>query len=434
MGTSRYYFRLIKAFISRFKLVILLSVFLGAGLFLLLNVVIPRLVNSKVEKIAVVGRYTTTQIPFSILSHIGEGLTHMDSHGIPQPALAKSWETTDNGKTWKFELVDGKVWQDGTPVTSQSIQYSFENVEIQTPDPKTIIFKLIDPFSPFPTVVSKPTFKKGLLGSGKWKVTNITLSGGVVSQLRLSNAEGHTKLFRFYPTQERAKLGFKLGHVDQIIDLVDAEPFSDWPSVEVISDVNEKRFVAVFFNLNNEAVGEKTSRQALSYAIDKTKMPGVRAISNIWPGSWAYNGQTKPYDFDQERAKELLEGKTFSISLATTPLLLEVAEQVAQDWRQIGVDTTVQVVSTIPADYQAYLAIYDVPTDPDQYATWHSTQNETNITHYKNPRVDTLLEEGRQELNLDNRKKIYLDFQRFLLEDSPLVILYHPYSYNIIRK
>jgi ABC-type transport system substrate-binding protein len=120
--------------------------------------------------------------------------------------------------------------------------------------------------------------------------------------------------------------------------------------------------------------------------------------------------------------------------LTTTPILLDVAEKIAQDWREIGVTTSVQVASTIPPDYQAFLAIYDIPNDPDQYATWHSSQTATNISHYANPRIDKLLEEGRLELDKEKRREIYLDFQRFLLEDAPAIFLYHPITYTITRK
>ncbi|WP_204046718.1 ABC transporter substrate-binding protein [Microbispora siamensis] len=36
--------------------------------------------------------------------------------------------TTDGGKTWKFTLKDGLKWQDGTPITSGDIKYSFERL------------------------------------------------------------------------------------------------------------------------------------------------------------------------------------------------------------------------------------------------------------------------------------------------------------------
>ena len=123
-----------------------------------------------------------------------------------------------------------------------------------------------------------------------------------------------------------------------------------------------------------------------------------------------------------------------SINLTTTPLLLGKAEIITKNWEDVGVKVNVQVVTQIPSDYQAFLAIFDIPDDPDQYSMWHSTQTATNLTHYLNPRIDKLLEDGRSEIGIEDRKKIYLDFQRFLVEDSPAAFLYYPTTYTIGRK
>ena len=93
-----------------------------------------------------------------------------------------------------------------------------------------------------------------------------------------------------------------------------------------------------------------------------------------------------------------------------------------------------QVTSSFPDEYSAFLAIYEIPSDPDQYFLWHSTQTATNVSKYSNQRIDKLLEDGRTTTDQDERKKIYLDFQRFLLEDAPATFLVHPISYTIARK
>ena len=120
--------------------------------------------------------------------------------------------------------------------------------------------------------------------------------------------------------------------------------------------------------------------------------------------------------------------------MVSSPLLLDTAEKIAKDWEEIGVKTTVLVSSITPSQYQAYITIIDIPIDPDQYAFWHSTQEAANISNYSDPRIDKLLEDGRAELNLEDRRGIYLDFQRYLVEDSPAAFLYYPKTYSITRK
>jgi len=127
------------------------------------------------------------------------------------------------------------------------------------------------------------------------------------------------------------------------------------------------------------------------------------------------------------------EKEKLTLKLSTVPLLVNVAEKIARDWGAVGVKTSVQASSGVPEVFDAFLAIFDIPKDPDQYALWHSNQNITNITNYANPRIDKLLEDGRTQIEQTARQKIYLDFQRFLLEDAPVVFLYHPTLYTVFR-
>jgi peptide/nickel transport system substrate-binding protein len=434
--------RLSWTFILRFKALIILGIIFGFVSFSLLNLAIPQILSNKAERIGISGRFSPEEIPLPILNHISMGLTKISEKGAVIPGLAKSWSTPDKGKTWIFELKDNITWQDGTKLVSQNINYNFEDLEIERNSQSKITFKLKSPYSPFPSVVSKPIFKKGLLGVGDWKVTKLTLAGNYVENLEIKDSAGKSKIFKFYPTEERTKLAYKLGEIDIIENLVDPKPFTSWKTVNIKETINFNQVVAIFFNLRKDSPFEdnKALRQALYYAIDKKDIGSERAISPIAPYSWAYNPQTKTYDFDRERAIELIssiptEAKDkVNIKLVTTSVLLDVAEKIAKNWGNIGIKTTIQVAPTVPENYDAFLGIYEIPPDPDQYATWHSTQELTNISHYKNPRIDKLLEDGRLEVDFEKRRKIYLDFQRFLAEDAPAAFLYHPTYYTITRK
>lgn len=430
----RYWYRLTKAFLVRFRGILFVGVIAGLLLFSLARYFLPQLTSASAV-IGMTGRYHIEELPNSVLSQIGEGLTKLDEEGKVVPALAKSWEASENGKVWTFHLNTDIKWHDGSSIKSSDIQYLFEDAQIERPDPETIVFKLTAPFAPFPVVASRPVFKQGLIGTGEWRVTKVGLKEGYVEKLVLQNNEDQKKVLMFFPSEDSTKLAFELGKVDQITDILDPKPFDNWKTVLVTEKTNYDRFVAVFFNNGTEMfANNKTLRQALSYAIDKQSFGFTRAIGPISPNSWAFNPQVKDYAFDPARAKQLLGKGQESITLTTSPLLLPIAENVAGYWRDIGVEVNVQAVSILPNEYQAFLAIYNIPLDPDQYSIWHSTQTETNISHLNNPRIDKLLEDGRLELNEQNREKIYLDFQRFLLEEAPAVFLYHPVSYTITRK
>lgn len=441
MLNLRYIVRLIGAFISRFKFLIILSIGLGIVFFFFLKYSLPLLVKSQTIRIGITGRYTLSTLPNTILDLVGNGLTKLDINGNVEPDLALSWETPDKGKTWTFILKDNIYWQDGKKVTSSGINYQFSDVTIERPNDKTITFKLQNPYSAFPTVVSRPTFKSGLLGTGEYRVTNIALNGSVVEQISMKNKNGKTYMYKFNPTEEKTKLALELGNVDVITDVLNPSPFENWKKMKISQSSNTGQYVGVFFNNQDKLLQEKNIRQALSYAIDKNQLSGKRAISPMSIDSWAYNPQVKPYDYDPVKAKTMIDDykkiaqiTDLTVNLSTTPILLAKAEIIAKCWRAIGVNVNLQVVSQVPSEYQAFLAIFDIPEDPDQYSMWHSTQTATNITHYQNPRIDKLLEDGRSEINTDARKKIYFDFQRFLVEDSPAAFLYYPVTYTIGRR
>lgn len=435
----RYYLKLIWAFFIRFKGTLIISSILGVAFFFILRFVFQNYLTSQTTRIGVNGRYNPNELPSPIVEMISDGLTTIASDGMVNPDLASSWETPDKGKTWIFHLKNDIKWQDNTPVTSDTISYEFTDVDIERPDQSTIIFKLKDPYAPFPTVVSKPTFRTGLLGTGEWRVNKITLSGNYVQELDLINNKEDKKIYKFYPTDERTKLAFKLGEVDELIDILDPLPFDTWKTVSVKSSSSKNQVVTIFFNTQDPIVSDKSIRQALIYAIDKKSL-GERAIGPISPDSWAFNPQVKQYNYDPERSKQLLDElpdemkNNLEIKLVTAPALLSTAENISKFWDAVGVKTVVQVSSIIPDEFQAFLTIYDIPVDPDQYTIWHSTQKESNVSVYSNPRIDKLLEDGRATLDFEERKKIYLDFQRFLLEDLPAGFLYYPTYYTITRK
>ena len=87
-----------------------------------------------------------------------------------------------------------------------------------------------------------------------------------------------------------------------------------------------------------------------------------------------------------------------------------------------------------PDNFDLLLVFWNVPKDPDQYYFWHSTQKEGNIGNYSNVKIDKLLEEGRSTINIEERSKIYQEFQKIIQDDPPALFLYYPYVYTIERE
>lgn len=439
MRNIRYISRLFFAFIAKFKGLLIIGFILGVVLFIAARFVSPLILGKKTQRIGITGRFHSDNMPRFILDDISEGLTSVDEDGTVVPSLSSSWQSPDKGKTWIFILRDDIYWHDGEKVTSETIIYEFSDVEIERPDDKTILFRLKNPFSPFPAIVSRPTFQKGLLGTGKFKVDKISIKGSYVQKLVISD-DRQKITYKFYPTEDRTKLAYKLGAVDKVVEMLNPSPFDSWSTAKVSPKVDSNRVVTLFFNTQDPLLSEKSLRQALVYSINKNDLGRERAISPIAANSWAFNPLVKKYSYDVERATDLLDElpeevtDNINLKLISTPVLLDVAEKISDDWENVGIKSSVLVSSIVPSEFQAYLTILDVPMDPDQYSLWHSTQEASNISKYFSPRIDKLLEDGRTELNFEDRRKIYIDFQRFLVEDSPAAFLFHPPTYTISRK
>ncbi|MFC4306015.1 peptide ABC transporter substrate-binding protein [Cohnella boryungensis] len=61
-----------------------------------------------------------------VASGLFDGLTRLDSSGVPQPAIAKNWDVSEDGKTYTFHLRDDAKWSNGDPVTAHDFEYSWK--------------------------------------------------------------------------------------------------------------------------------------------------------------------------------------------------------------------------------------------------------------------------------------------------------------------
>lgn len=435
----RRYYWLTQKFIGRHYRVMLrtLGIVLSLSLVVILTArYLPA--TRQVQRIGVIGKYTPETLPTTIQQRVSTGLVTIDGRGNAQPGLADSWTVDGDGKIYTFQLKDSIVWHDKSSLVPSDIIYNFREVKTSYGE-GTVIFELQEPFAPFLNAVSKPIFKRNSIGTGEYMVQKSKVYSGVLQEMTLLS-EKDKLVFKFYPTESSAQTAFKLGEIDQIENLsqIPSDLQTD-PAIQITENSDSSRLVVLFFNNNDSTLNSKPARQGLAYAIRDKAFGRSRSLSPIDNKSWAYNPLVKEYDFDESRAKTLFftdvqAENPPSFELKTTLNYLDVAEKIAEDWRQVlGLKVDVKVVTNIGSDYQILLTDFVPPTDPDQYAIWHSTQS-TNFTHYSNLKVDKLLEDGRRTLDQRLRADIYKDFQRFLLEDSPAVFLFHSSGVTLSRK
>ncbi|KAF0824621.1 MAG: peptide ABC transporter substrate-binding protein [Bacillota bacterium] len=68
---------------------------------------------------------TTDAISFAVLNNVMEGLYRLDENNEPQPAMAESYEKSEDGLTYTFTLREGIKWSNGDPVTANDFKYSW---------------------------------------------------------------------------------------------------------------------------------------------------------------------------------------------------------------------------------------------------------------------------------------------------------------------
>lgn len=83
------------------------------------------------------------------LSYLFEGLTETSwLTNAVEPALAESWEHSEDGLTWVFHLRKDVTWHDGTPFTAHDVDFTFNRIiyndDIPTNDRATFTFRYID--------------------------------------------------------------------------------------------------------------------------------------------------------------------------------------------------------------------------------------------------------------------------------------------------
>jgi peptide/nickel transport system substrate-binding protein len=190
----------------------------------------------------------------------------------------------------------------------------------------------------------------------------------------------------------------------------------------------------------------KFVREALSYAIDRKAMvdtlaPGsTPAIGPITRSSWGFDPNLKGYTYDPQKAKSLLaqggypDGVDFTLLISTRAGEDREAALVQQQAAAAGIRVKVstmdyaaliQTVITKRAFQVARLTATQTP-DPDSmtYIYFYST-SAGNYYGYKNPQIDTLLDQGRSTVDQAARTKIYSQIQTILLDDAPNVWMYY---------
>lgn len=434
-----------------------------------------------------------------VLTHIAETLITLTEELEVAPLLAESWEFSEDAKTLTLHLRRGVFFHDGTPFNAHAVKVNLERFRkaafafllfprvqtIDVIDEYTVRLTMDQPFVPiiahlthnFIAMVS-PKQIEGLapgediiapVGTGPFKFDK-WVRGEYVRIVRNENYWGQKPYldavkFLVVPSDATRLVLLETGQVHAIMRVPphDAPRVAATPGLELVM-VPSVRTIYIAFNYQRPPFTDVRVRQAINYAVDKEAivrevLAGVGGVSAapIMPLVFGHSPQ-KPYEYDPEKAKQLLaeagfpQGFKCTLYHPTGRYMMDaaIAEAVQAYLAEVGIEA--ELITMEWAAYLAFLrkplaeATYDmyllgwgcVTLDADYglFSLFHSglwAPACCNWSFYGNPEVDRLLELGRVTPDPEARKAIYAEAIRLLWEDAAWLFLHYEGQLNAQR-
>ena len=270
---------------------------------------------------------------------VGYKMTDMS----PEPALAETWETSDDGLTWTFHLRDGLKWNDGQPLTAADVAYTYNRVltekvaggtwrsyiktvtSVTAPDDTTVVLQLSTPSAMLPlmpipiipqhiwqnvskdqmkTYADEPADGQPIVGSGPFMFVSGTAGGSSYKFVRNPNYWGtppHVDqvVIQVYKSQDPMAQALIKGEIDfaEGITPLQVKALQDQSGITAHNGISPI-FEEIGFNTGsidsetgdpvgdpNPAVLDPKFRHALGYAVDTEQIVRTAYQGAADPGS-----------------------------------------------------------------------------------------------------------------------------------------------------
>jgi len=286
------------------------------------------------------------------MANLYEPLIWIRPDGTFEPALAESWDVSEDGLTWTFHLRPGVKFHDGDTLTADAVVASIERTRalgtgaswiwwmvdsIEAVDELTVEFTLSTPYpldrvvaSTYAAWIMSPTaaamedsewFEAGNeAGTGPWMLESYTPDEEVV----LTRFEDYwggwddkqfdKVVISIVPEQVVQAQMLEGGEADLALSLP-VEAYADFqasPDFVVYEDDTLFNYVGLL-NTQKEPLNNKLVRQAIAYAIPYDDVVAVgagglgqQARGPVPHGLWPYSDEVGQYTYDPDRARDLL--------------------------------------------------------------------------------------------------------------------------------
>jgi peptide/nickel transport system substrate-binding protein len=322
-----------------------------------------------------------------VYANVFEGLTRFGPDGSVNPALAKSWDISEDGLTYTFHLQDGVKFHDGTDMNADDVVFSlnraraedstnaqkalFAGIESVTAvDPLTVEIKLSAPNGSFTfnlawgdaVIVGEESVADEAtnpVGTGPFKFAN-WVQGDRVELVRNDAYWGEapalaTATFKFISDPNAAFAAMMAGDVDAFPNFPapeTLEQFKSDPRFNVIVGSTEGETI-LSTNNKSGALADVKVREAIAHAINRQEIIdgamfgyGTPIGTHFAPHNPAYVDLTGMSAYDPELSKKLLaeagqEGLKLRLMLPPPTYARRGGEIIASQLRAVGIETEI---------------------------------------------------------------------------------------------
>lgn len=314
------------------------------------------------------------------------------------------------------------------------------------------------------------------IGSGPFKISKINKnSAGIAESYELTSFSNFTLgkpyietiLLKFYKSEVSLVEAIRNGEITNAGGISPQIAIGLTNTNYSITSFPLPRVFAVFYNQNQSPIlASPAVREILETSIDKEKIvadvlqnfgtvidgpiPTSLQSEEVLFGNAASTPQYSSeealrligeadFDTNTEGVLEDSNGQRLQFILATAdvPELIQVAQQLEKQWKELGIAVTVDVFSTRDftqniirsRSYDAILFGEVIGRDIDLYPFWHSSQRNDpglNIANYANIDADAALEEARTQTDEALKMETLKIATREIANDTPALFLYNP--------
>ncbi|HEY73186.1 MAG: hypothetical protein B6I35_04280 [Anaerolineaceae bacterium 4572_32.2] len=287
------------------------------------------------------------------MANLYEPLMWINPDGSFEPALAESWDVSDDGLAWTFHIREGVTFHDGESLTADTVVASIERTRalgagaswiwwmvetIEAADDLTVEVTLSTAYpldrvaaSTYAAWIMSPTaaayedsewFEAGNeAGSGPWMLESYTPDEEIV----LTRFEDYwggwdddqydKVIISIVPEQIVQSQMLEGGEVDLALSLPEETQEDFEANVDFVVHENATLFNYVgLMNTQKEPLNDPLVRQAIAYAIPYDDVVAVgagglgqQARGPVPNGLWPYSDEVFQYTYDPAKAADLLE-------------------------------------------------------------------------------------------------------------------------------